>query len=57
MINCEEGEYGSVAGGEVVLHNKNRDIVFQEMEKYDYEPSRTYFTYAGRIPEDISVIL
>ena len=57
MINCKKGEYGSVIGGEVVLHDKNRDIVFQGMEKYDYEPSRTYFRYAGRIPEEISVIL
>ena len=57
MINCTEGEHGSVTGGEVVLHNKNRDFVFQGMEKYDYEPSMTYFTYAGRIPEEISVIL
>ena len=57
MINCTEGEHGSVAGGEVVLHNENRDFVFQGMEKYDYEPSMTYFTYAGRIPEEISVIL
>ena len=57
LINCEEGEYGSVAGGEVVLHSENRDYVIREMEKYDYEPSVTYFRYAGRIPEGISVIL
>ena len=57
MINCEEGEHGSVAGGEVVLHNENRDIVIRGMEKYDYEPSVTYFRYVGKIPEGISVIL
>ena len=57
MINCEEGEHGSVAGGEVVLHNENRDMVIRGMEKYDYEPSVTYFRYAGKIPEGISVIL
>jgi len=57
LINCKEGEHGSVAGGEVVLHSENRDRVIREMEKYDYEPSMTYFRYAGKIPEGISVIL
>ena len=57
MINCTEGEYGSVAGGEVVLHNENRDVVVRGMNNYIYEPSETYFCYAGRIPEEISVLL
>ena len=57
LINCKEGKHGSVAGGEVVLHSENRDKVIREMEKYDYEPSMTYFRYAGKIPEGISVIL
>ena len=57
MINCTEGDYGSVAGGEVVLHNENRDVVVRGMNKYIYEPSETYFCYAGHIPEEISVIL
>jgi len=57
MINCKEGEYGSIIGGEVALHSANRDVVVREMEQYDYEPSMTYFRYAGRIPEGMSVIL
>jgi hypothetical protein len=57
MINCLDGEYGSVAGGEVVLHSENRDVVIRGMEKYIYEPSATYFSYAGRIPEGVSVVL
>ena len=57
MINCKKGEYNLIAGGEVVLHSENRDVVIRGMEKYDYEPSMTYFRYAGRIPEGISVIL
>ena len=57
LINCTEGKHGSVVGGEVVLHSENRDYVIREMEKYDYEPSMTYFRYAGKIPEGISVIL
>jgi len=57
MINCREGDYGSVVGGEVVLHSENRDVVIRGMEKYDHEPSITYFRYAGQIPEGVSVIL
>ncbi len=57
MINCTTNEFGSVTGGEVVLHNENRDNVIRKMEKYDYETSLTYFRYAGKIPEGISVIL
>ena len=57
MINCIEGKHGSIIGGEVVLHNENRDVVIRGMERYDHEPSMTYFRYAGRIPEGISVIL
>ena len=57
MINCKQGEYGSVAGGDVVLHSKNRDDVFSGMGEYDYEPSLTYFRYAGKIPEGTSVLL
>ena len=57
MINCEEGMYGSVAGGVVVLHSENRDVVVRGMENYVHEPSVTYFRYAGQIPEGVSVIL
>jgi len=57
MVNCMEGEYGSILGGEVVLHSENRDVVFRGMSKYDTEPSLTYFRYAGRIPEGTSVLL
>jgi hypothetical protein len=57
MINCKKGKRGSVIGGEVVLHSENRDVVIRSMEKYDLEPSMTYFRYAGKIPEGMSVIL
>ncbi len=57
MINCTENENGTVIGGEVVLHSENRDNVIRNMEMYDYEPSMTYFRYAGKIPEGVSVIL
>jgi len=57
MINCTEGEYGSVSGGEVVLHSENRDVVIRGMEKYDHEPSVTYFRYAGQVPQGVSVLL
>ena len=57
MINCAEGANGSIEGGEVVLHSENRDIVIRGMDEYDYEPSMTYFRYAGRIPEGASIVL
>ena len=57
MINCEEGHHGTIAGGEVVLHSINRDVVVRGMEKIDYKPSLTYFGYVGKIPEGTSVIL
>jgi len=57
MLNCREGEYGSIIGGEVVLHSENRDIVFRGMGKYDTAPGLTYFRYAGKIPEGTSVLL
>ena len=57
MINCKEGPHGSIIGGEVVLHSKNRDDVFLGMEEYDHEPSMTYFRYAGRVPEGASFLL
>jgi hypothetical protein len=57
MINCTTNERGSVTGGEVVLHNENRDNVIRKMDKYSYEPSPTYFRYAGEIPKEVSVIL
>ena len=57
MINCERGEHGSLAGGEVVLHSERKKEVLREMEKYDYEPSLTYFGYVGKIPEDMHLWL
>ena len=57
MINCIKGHRGSVVGGEVVLHSENRDVVIRAMDQYDHEPSYTYFRYAGRIPEGVSVVL
>jgi len=57
MINCKKGSRNAIAGGEVILHNENRDAVIRGMEQYDYEPSLTYFRYAGKIPKGVSVIL
>ena len=57
MIKCQKGMRNSIASGEVVLHSENRDVVIRGMEEYDYEPSLTYFCYAGRIPAGMSVVL
>jgi len=53
IINCSEDEYGSVDGGEVVIHSKNRDDVYREMRAYDYELSLTSIRYVGKIPEEV----
>ncbi|MDR0853713.1 MAG: hypothetical protein LBN34_05035 [Clostridiales Family XIII bacterium] len=57
LINCVEETNGSVVGGEVVLHNENREAVLQKMPKYEHEKSLTLFRYAGDIPKDVHVIL
>ena len=57
LINCEEGLYHSIAGGEVVLSSERRDKVLREMEQYKHEKSDTLIFYAGRVPEGVSVLL
>ena len=56
IINCDTDEYNSIAGGIVVLHSENRDVVFRKMEEYDYENSLTSVRYVGRIPEGVSLL-
>jgi len=50
MINCEESEYGSIVGGEVVLFDEKRENVINNMKGYDYEKSLTLFRYIGEMP-------
>jgi len=57
LINCNEGEHNSVAGGEVVLASERRDKILREMSNYRHEKSDTYVFYAGKIPEGVSVLL
>ena len=57
MIKCDKNEYHSVAGGEVVLHSKDRDEVIRGMGAYGGEMSSTYFRYAGKIPEGTALVL
>ena len=57
-IDCREDDIGNILGGKVVLHSPNRDSVIREMLKYEREISTlTYFRYAGKIPEGISIVL
>ena len=57
MIHCSDDEYGTIVGGEVVLHSENRENVIRGMEKYRFENSLSLLRYAGKIPEEVSVIL
>jgi len=56
IINCNEDEYGTIAGGEVALHSESRDVVFRKMEAYDHEPSLTSIRYVGKIPEGVNLL-
>ncbi len=56
LINCIEGEYGQIIGGEVVLHSESKAKIIREFSQYDND-SETYLTYAGKIPEGISLLL
>jgi len=53
LINLHVNERGSVVGGDVAAHSESRDSVVM---KIDPEKS-IYVLYAGRIPEEVSVIL
>lgn len=57
LINCNEGENNSIAGGYVVLASERRDKVLREMGQYRNEKSDTFIFYAGKIPEGVSVLL
>jgi hypothetical protein len=51
LINCNEGEYNSIASGEVVLSSERRDKVLREMSRYRHEKSDTDILYTGKFPE------
>ena len=57
MINCAKGEYGTLEGGEVVLHSHSKAEVLAACDEYDHEPSLTAFQYAGKIPEEVIFVL
>ena len=57
-IDCQEDDVGTILGGKVVLHSRNRDDVIRGMFKRNEEnPATTLFRYAGRIPEEVSLLL
>jgi len=57
-IDCEEDDAGVILGGNVVLHSRNRDDVIRAMPEFENNTETlTYFRYAGKIPEEISIIL
>lgn len=57
-VDCEESDAGTILGGKVVLHSRNRDDVIRAMPEYEKKvDTLTYFRYAGNTPEEISIIL
>jgi len=57
MINIEQDESGSVVGGEVALHSESRESVVRRMKNCDRGKGKYYLRYAGRVPEDVAVLL
>lgn len=57
MVNCEQDSNGDIIGGEVVIHEKNRDSLFEKISQYDGDKGNSYVKYAGELPEGVNVIL
>lgn len=57
LINCKTNDDDNLIEGEVVLHSKSREEIFLNMNKYSNHPSMTSIRYAGKIPEEVNVIL
>ena len=57
-IDCEENDMGSVLGGKVVLHSRNRDDVIRAMSNYEKKVNTlALFQYAGNVPEGVNILL
>jgi len=53
LINLKVDERGTVLGGVVAAHNENRDKVVMTISP----ENGIYIMYAGKVPEEVSVIL
>ena len=53
MINCQQGQYGRILGGEVVLHEKKMGDVSGKMNEVDGERGISFIGYIGEIPKDV----
>ena len=57
LIHCKQNEYGSVIGGEVVLHSEARERVASKMNDYSRNNGVFFLCYAGQVPEGVEVLL
>lgn len=57
MINYSRDRHNSVAGGEVVFHDKSMNTVLCNMKQYEDNGNRTCVRYVGTIPEGVAVLL
>ena len=57
MINCEKGEYGLLAGGEVVVHSYSKEEVLRGWDELEPISGLTSFQYAGKIPEETIFVI
>ena len=55
--NYQEGEYGSIIGGEVIAHGKDEGEVIKHWKGYGNPKRGSYFRYVGQPPEGVSYLL
>jgi len=56
LINCQRGEYGSIAGGEVALCGDTQNEVLGKTREVDENSTLSFFTYAGKYPEGLAYL-
>ena len=57
MVNCQENEYGTVIGGEVMLHDTSMNKVLSNMQFYNDQGFSSYVRYVGTIPEGVALVI
>ena len=56
LVNCNQNQNGSILGGEVALHSKDRGSVVSGMNEADNKTSLTFIGYVGKIPEGVALL-
>ena len=57
MVNCQKDKLNSIAGGEVVFHDKSMNEVLSNMKLYKEKGFSAYVRYIGVLPEGVALVL